>query len=76
VVLGHAGERLNLGGLSTEALSQLLSTQHQFRRAADPLEVTLFARAHQLAADEAHVVRVHQVHENELVGGYTTILLP
>jgi len=76
VALDKNSQRLNLNGLSNDALSQMLSAQQQFKRAAGPLEVTLFARAAQLAANEAHVVRVQQLHENELVGGYTTILLP
>jgi hypothetical protein len=67
---------LNVGGLSTDALAQLLSTRYQFKRSTDPMAVSLIARAPQLAANEAHVVRVQQIHENQLVGGYTVIVLP
>jgi hypothetical protein len=68
--------RINLRGLSREALGQLITTQYQFKRADDPLEIALVTKPGQLGADEAHVVRVQQVHENEIVGGYTTIIMP
>ena len=73
---GAGNRRPDLRGISTEALAQLLSARHRFVRAADPAEVTFLARAPALGQDEAHVVRIQQLHENELVGGYTTILLP
>lgn len=74
--LGAGSPRLNVSGLSQEALAQVLSSQYRFNRAEDPLEVTLVAKAQQIAADEAHIVRVQQSHDGQLVGGYTTILLP
>jgi hypothetical protein len=66
---------MNLGGLSSDALQNVIAKQQGFPRATDPLQVTLVARAG-LQAGQAHVVRVQQTHETTLVGGYTTILLP
>lgn len=75
-VLSATGNYGNLGGLSQESLAQILASQYDFKRAADPLEVTLVAKSQQLNTNEAHIVRVQQLHEDQLVGGYTTILLP
>jgi hypothetical protein len=74
--LDPGSQRPNLGGIPAEALAQLVASRHEFKRAEDPLEITLVARAAPMAADEAHVVRVMQRHDKLLVGGYTTILLP
>lgn len=67
-------KRPDFSGVSREVLSRILSNVHHLQRAADPLQVTFVAKSEQMAADEAHVVRVQQLHEGKTVGGYTTIL--
>jgi len=76
VAMQPGEQRPNLAALPPEALAQVISRQHSFRRLSDPLEVQLVARAADMAADTAHVVRVQQIHDGVMVGGYTTIMLP
>jgi hypothetical protein len=76
VALDPGARRPNLAALSPEALAQVISPQHSFQRLTDPMEVQLVARAARMTADTAHVVRVQQLHDGQMVGGYTTILLP
>lgn len=74
--LENKNSGINLGALSKESLGQILSSQCKFKRSADPLEISLVARVEHLSPNEMHVTRVQQFHENELVGGYTTIITP
>jgi hypothetical protein len=59
-----------------EIPDEALARRHHLRPPADPMQVTLIAKAPGITAGEALVVRVQQTDDGELVGGYTAILLP
>jgi hypothetical protein len=61
--------------LDAQAVQQLTADRYKFQRSADPLQVTLLAAPLHLAGNEAHVVRIRQQHDGEIVGGYTVIMM-
>jgi len=67
---------LKLREMLDDARRQRLAQQRAFRPSADPKQITLVARAPDMADDEALVVRVKQRDDGQVVGGYTVILMP
>jgi hypothetical protein len=66
----------DLAQLPAEALATLLQQRQRFPRGDDPLQVTFFGKAPDLQPDEVHVVRVRQLHDGNLLGGYSIVMLP
>jgi hypothetical protein len=73
---GRRKAGFKLREISDDALSRRLAQKRDFRPPGEQVQVTLIAKAPDMAADEALVVRVHQRDDGKLVGGYTAILLP
>lgn len=76
VALEMNSQHMDLRVLSKDALSHVLSQNIHFKHSVEPLQVTFAMRHEELEPNQAQVIRVQQLHENQVVGGYTTIVLP
>jgi hypothetical protein len=73
---GHTETGSRLRGIINDALGRGLAQQRVLEPSAESVQVNLVAKAPDMGADEALVVRVLQRDDGKLVGGYTAILLP
>ena len=65
--------RLDVAGLAPADRQALLSERERFDLGCDPVQIGFHASA-ELEASEAHVLRIRQRVEGNLVGGYTVVL--
>jgi hypothetical protein len=61
--------------LPVEHRAAALRPREVFRRGCDPLTIGLYARAAEVGAGEAQVVRIRQRIDGVLAGGYTVVLV-
>jgi hypothetical protein len=64
-----------LDSVDVDCRRQLLVQHDRFHRGCDPLQIVVHASVADLQDGEAHVLRVRQRVEGDVVGGYTVVLI-
>jgi len=71
-----AGARpIRLDSVDADCRPQLLVEHDHFPRGCDPLQIVVHASVADLEKGEAHVLRVRQRVDGDVVGGYTVVLM-
>jgi hypothetical protein len=69
------GRTIDLSALNADQRKPFLSQRERFHLGCDPAGIGVHASTDGLEAGQAHIVRVRQLRDNEVVGGYTVVLI-